>query len=47
MVWVGAFKGLSLPELVTIVSLENHVIHMFILKLENTFSILSSNSQEI
>ena len=44
---VGAFKGLPLPKLVTIVSLKNHVNPMFILKLENSFLILSFHNQKI
>ena len=48
MVWLkgGVSKGLPLPKLVTIVYLENHINHMFILKLKNSFSILSSHNQE-
>ena len=36
-----------LPKLVTIDYLENHINHMFILKLEKSFSILSFHNQQI
>ena len=40
---LGAFNGLSLPKLVTIVCLENDINRMFILKLDNSFSIRKFN----
>ena len=49
MEWLtGEFlKGLPLPKQITTVCLENRINHMFILKLERSFSTLSSNNKEI
>ena len=41
------FKGLPLPKLVAIICLEKYINHMFVLKLDKNFLILSSYNQQI